>query len=115
MGKIKSSISNAYLKAQTMSDAEKKIQSLIVKQSFKKTAPYFIGILDNCLPIFSKKNVYDESNVNSFRPFDDISFSNIVPLLFSKLINALHPFGKSNKLFVMQKMPNPILVFDSNI
>lgn len=45
MGKIKSSISNAYLKAQTMSDAEKKIQSLIVKQSFKKTAPYFIGIL----------------------------------------------------------------------
>lgn len=45
MGKIKNNISNAFARAQSMSEAEKKIQSLIVKQSFKKTAPYLIGIL----------------------------------------------------------------------
>lgn len=45
MGKIKNNISNAFARAQAMSEAEKKIQSLIVKQSFKKTTPYFIGII----------------------------------------------------------------------
>ena len=45
MGKLKSSISSAFAKAQTMSDSEKKIQALIMKTSFKKTLPHFIGIL----------------------------------------------------------------------
>ena len=45
MGKIKDNVSNAFARAQAMSEAEKKIQSLIVKQSLKKTAPYLIGII----------------------------------------------------------------------
>ena len=45
MGKIKSRISDAFVQAQTMSDAEKKIQSLIVKTSFKKTLPYLVGMM----------------------------------------------------------------------
>ena len=45
MGKLKNNISNAFAKAQTMSDAEKKIQALVAKTSFKKTLPYLLLII----------------------------------------------------------------------
>lgn len=45
MGKIKTNISNAFAKAQTMNESEKKLNSLILKLSLKKTAPYLVGIL----------------------------------------------------------------------
>lgn len=45
MKKIKSNISNAFAKAQTMSESEKKLNSLIFKLTLKKTAPHLIGIL----------------------------------------------------------------------
>ena len=49
MKKLKDKITGAYAKANSMSESEKKLNSLIMKLSFKKTSPYLICILATIL------------------------------------------------------------------
>ena len=49
MKKLKDRITDAYARANSMSESQKKLNSLIMKLSFKKTSPYLIGILATML------------------------------------------------------------------
>ena len=49
MKKLKENINSSFARAKTMSESEKKLNSLIMKMVFKRTSPYLIGMLATVL------------------------------------------------------------------